>query len=402
MATVRESKNSPFWIADVALWVPSESHKNGGYLKETTRSTRVRVEPGRASKERALKVANEMEASSRELKNSTLPAKAFFESRVAAMMRAAGVEPPHKNETWSNFHLRWLDDSTAGDSSLIKYKTELAHFTKFLGSRGSHDLRTITPEDMSRFRKSMLSRGLAESTVNQACKRVRSVFISAHLLGYVDSNPGALLVLSSDDEVFRLPFTLEDLTAIFKSLIINPGDSKHVAMEKHEWRTASLFGFYYGMRIGDAVSRDRSEIRIENGVKVIRFVPEKKKRKRKQIVLPLIGELAGIEPGNGKITPNLAAMNSPTKGFTTVLGRTGISINKREATGEGRTLSDKSFHSFRHTINSLLVDAEIDQKVRQLICDHDDPKMNSRYTRASVATMAAAIEKAIEGMSLAV
>jgi hypothetical protein len=34
-----------------------------------------------------------------------------------------------------------------------------------------------------------------------------------------------------------------------------------------------------------------------------------------------------------------------------------------------------------------------DQRMRQLICDHDDPRMNAKYTHASVIEIGKALEK---------
>jgi integrase len=63
------------------------------------------------------------------------------------------------------------------------------------------------------------------------------------------------------------------------------------------------------------------------------------------------------------------------------------------AKGKGRGVVDATFHSWRHTTNSLLVDAGVDQRVRQLICDHDSTKVSNQYTHASVETMAKALNK---------
>jgi integrase len=74
------------------------------------------------------------------------------------------------------------------------------------------------------------------------------------------------------------------------------------------------------------------------------------------------------------------------------LDRAGIDRQKTKRKGVGRGITDKTFHSWRHTTNSLLVDAGVDQRVRQLICDHDSVKVSNNYTHASIETMAKALE----------
>lgn len=63
-----------------------------------------------------------------------------------------------------------------------------------------------------------------------------------------------------------------------------------------------------------------------------------------------------------------------------------------EGEGAGRATKNKSFHSWRHTINSRLVDAGVDMRVRQLICDHEYATVSAGYTHASLKTMADAIK----------
>ena len=150
-----------------------------------------------------------------------------------------------------------------------------------------------------------------------------------------------------------------------------------------------MFGLFYGMRIGDATRRRFDE--IQDGV--LHFVPEKKSRKARVVSVPLMGDLASLR-GKGLITPTLAAMSASvaSRNFIRLLDKAGVERTISGKTGKGRRQTDKSFHSWRHTTNSILVDAGVDQRVRQLICDHDSTKVSNNYTHASIQTMAKAIE----------
>lgn len=391
MASVRIVPKSPFYMADMRIWIPCATHRKGGYWKTTTLSTKV---PNTEPEVDALKVANEMEAIRREARGSKIPTKQFFQSRVASLMNAAGVDAPFKQASWKEFSGRWLSELTVSHASLVKYTGEVKQFSDFLGAKAKEDMRTIAPEEMAEFHAKLIAEGRTAGTARNTCKSIRAIFARAILMNYLEENPAALLKLKSGTTSSRQPFTLEDLQAI--SNVLHSSESPKMK----DWRTACHFGLYYGMRIGDAVSRDRSEIRIENGVKVIRFTPEKKKAKGQEIALPLIGELAGLEAGEGPITPTLLTYNQPTKGFSTILEHSGIFIKRKAAKGKGRATGDKSFHSFRHTANSLLAAAGVDSRIRQLICDHDDESMNARYTHASVKTMADAIARSTGNVRL--
>lgn len=387
MASIRSSENSPFYLADVRLWVKADSHPEGGFFKKTTKSTKVRLsEP----ESKALKVAEEMEEISREARLTALPPKTFFESRVSSLMRAAGVEPPVKTSNWVDFSAQYLAAKDVGESTMVKYSGEVAQFSDFLGARRLHDLRSITTDDLETFHKGLMTEGRTKGTARNTCKTVKAVFQLAKDTGFVELNPAATLKLKNNtDAPKRLPYTREDMATVFAYLEAN---------NLKEWRTSCLFGLYYGMRIGDATSRQGEEIRVENGIKVIRFVPEKKKRSGQEIALPLVGELLDLTT-KGPITPNLEKYGNPTRAYLLITKKAGIEVRYRKKTGKkGKAIGDKSFHSWRHTANSLLADAGVDKKVRQLICDHDDERQNLKYTHASVESMSSAIAKATKGI----
>jgi site-specific recombinase XerD len=385
MASLTTLPNSPYWVARMKVWVTVEDHPQGGFYRRTFRSTKVKVKSARRTAQR---VADEMERTACELRDMK-PDKAWFEARVAALMRASGVEAPVERTNWKNAAAGWLRAKDAKPRSIERYESDIAHFTAFLGVRAGHDLRGVTPDDVSRFYQSLLASGLSATTAQHITKTIRSVFRRAVLLRRIESNPAELLRMrGGKSAVQRQPFSKADLDTIFS----------HLKTEHPEWRTACLFGLCYGMRIGDAVRRRIEEIDTVDGIPCLQFVPEKKSWRGKTVSVPLVGELEKLTQrltGKGYITPHLASLPNPSKEFGKVLGRSKLKRKKSEKTAQGRGITDKTFHSFRHTINSLLVDTGADQRVRQLICDHDDAKVNAHYTHASLATMAAAIDKAI-------
>jgi integrase len=353
-------------------WVAAPESPSGGFWRLTMRSTKL---PHKTTSKRAAKAyADEMERTARELR-STQPDEQWHALRLESLLRLANVSSPRKTTTWTKAAESWLAAKTAKPTTIDKYRTDIAHFARWLGVRASHNLRDITPDDISAFFRDLKDKGYSDNTAALVIGTIRSIFRRAVLLRQIDVNPAELLTISRTDAAKRRSFTPDEIGRI-------------LAIVDDEWRIACLFGLYYGMRLWDACNRSYEE--IDGGV--LRFVPQKKSRKGKVVAVPLVGQLS-ILRGEGKITPTLAKLTvSVASGqFSRILDKAGIVRSRQKATGKGRGVVDATFHSWRHTTNSLLVDAGVDQKVRQMICDHDTVEMSNRYTHASLETMAKAL-----------
>jgi len=373
MASLTTIPTSPYWIARMRVWVVAPEHSHGGFWRLTMRSTKLRHD--KTPRKVAKRMADEMERVGRELREQ-IPDEAWMQSRLEALVRAAGVKSARRRTTWEKAAAGYLGAKTAKPRSVESYIKHCQHFATFLGQRSRHDLRSIAPEDISEFYHHLIHTGLSARSAQQITKTARAVFTRAMHLREIDANPAALFRMSTDaSPTGRKPFSPADIKAI-------------LAEADPEWRVACLFGLFYGMRLGDAIRRSHED--IDGGV--LRFLPEKKSRRGKMVTVPLVGELCQLR-GKGAITPRLAALTNAvaSKHFSRLLDRAGVTRIRTKKTGAGRGITDKTFHSWRHTTNSLLVDAGVDQRVRQLICDHDSTKVSNAYTHASVETMAKAL-----------
>lgn len=372
MASLTIVPYSPYWIARMRVWIAAPETPSGGFWRLTMRSTKL---PHKTTSKRAAKAfADEMERTARELR-SAQPDERWYAQRLDSLLRLANVVSPRKTTTWTKAAESWCAAKTAKPASVAKYRIDIAHFARWLGARANLNLRDITPDDISAFYRDLRDKGYSENTAAMVIGTVRSVLRRAVLLRHLDVNPADLLTISRTEATKRRSFTADEIGRI-------------LAAVDEEWRIACLFGLYYGMRLGDAISRRHDE--IADGV--LRFVPQKKSRRGKVVAVPLIGELANLQ-GTGSITPRLAKVTvSVASGqFSRILDKAGVVRSRHKARGKGRRVVDATFHSWRHTTNSLLVDAGVDQKVRQMICDHDTVEMSNRYTHASIETMAKAL-----------
>jgi integrase len=310
--------------------------------------------------------------------------KRFYEQAVIRLMAAAGLESPVKQVTWEGWSKQWLEERAAGSRSKVKYTTEVRHFTKYLGKKSSIPLRSLTHADCAGFYRSVIKGGKSASTARQAFKTVRSCLERAKLHGFLDQSPAALVELDDSSGFERKPFSKADIEAIFKQLKKEPNGD--------EWRIACLFGLLYGVRLRDAIGRRYEEIIEEDGLRILRFVPLKKRRKGKPISLPLVPPLNNLK-GSGAITPNVAKINNLSKVFARILKDSGIAIEVTEVKGDGRNQADKTFHSWRHTCNTMLSNAGVDVRIRQLVSDHESQTINARYTHPALESMAKAVKK---------
>ena len=67
-----------------------------------------------------------------------------------------------------------------------------------------------------------------------------------------------------------------------------------------------------------------------------------------------------------------------------------------EGKGKGRGFNSLSFHSTRHTCNTLLAEAGIPADIRLLITGHGDKRTNLGYTHLNDQTKAKALKKAFQ------
>jgi integrase len=86
-------------------------------------------------------------------------------------------------------------------------------------------------------------------------------------------------------------------------------------------------------------------------------------------------------------------------GFSDILDAAGVVRERREKEdgSKGQTWTNKTFHSLRHTCNSLLANAGVSQEIRRHILGHASSRVNDGYTHLEMQTMADALKKAMAG-----
>jgi site-specific recombinase XerD len=70
--------------------------------------------------------------------------------------------------------------------------------------------------------------------------------------------------------------------------------------------------------------------------------------------------------------------------------KAGIEAKRTQASG-GRTLSNLSFHSLRHSFNSAMANAGIAQEIRQNLTGHMSAETNKIYTHHELEPLRVAV-----------
>lgn len=274
-----------------------------------------------------------------------------------------------------------------------RYEHTVNSFLEHLGKGAAMPLSGVTALHVDAFKGSRLKVGLAPQSVNLQLKILRAFFAAGHRKGLTERNPAAAVEFLDAGEAIREPFTSAEIHAILREA------------RGTEWETSTLFGYYCGMRLGDACQRSWDEIDLAAGT--VSWSPEKTKRKNKRMVLPLaplllerLLALAGNDDPKGLITPTLAkGKPSGRSGLSQQFGRLMVKagvhseIHAAKSEGQGRARTAKSFHSLRHALNTHLMQAGVDEAVRVLVSGHSDARTNRKYSHVQVDSFRDAFAK---------
>ena len=224
-------------------------------------------------------------------------------------------------------------------------------------------------------------------------KALRALFGAAHRKGLTERNVAAAVDLPEAGATVRVDFSPEEIDAILN------------AARGSEWETATMLGYFCGMRLGDACRRRWSEVDLD--ARTITWTPEKTARKGKSMTLPLhprlaehLKAIAGSKKPQGFLTPRLAkgkpsGRSGLSQQFTRLMMAAGVKFEIHEADGKGagRARSSKSFHSLRHSLNSQLLIAGVDEAVRVQVSGHSDARTNRRYSHVRGESFRQALNK---------
>ena len=300
---------------------------------------------------------------------------------------------PLKFYTTEEWLRDWLEvkKTAKSNATYLKYQHTIESFIASLGPKAKRNLNQVTPRDVQRFRDAELDAGKHPSTCNYAVKHLRIPFNVARRQGLITHNPADAVEMidNKEEQASKGTFDIEQIQALLK------------AARTADWRGAILLAFYTGARLQDVANMRWKSVDLED-----QLISFRAGKTRENVTVPMhpelhayLLELPAPDSSQAFLFPSLAGMRTSGRSglsmaFSRIMQKAKVKgevIRKR--TGKGRTINALSFHSLRHSFNSIMANAGVSQEVRQKLTGHASAEMNKRYTHHELEPLRAAIAK---------
>jgi integrase len=286
---------------------------------------------------------------------------------------------PIKFYTGEEWLRQWLDGKrkAKADGTYLKYRRTIESFIESIGPKAKKNLNQITPREIQWFRDAELEAGKHPNTCDSLLKHLRMPFRVAVRQGYITHNPAEAVepLHRRDMDEEKGTFDIEQIHAL-------------LAVSDGEWQGLILIGFYTGQRLRDIVKLRWESIDLER-----QNITFRQQKTATRVVIPIHPELHAYLMGlpapddaDAFVFPVLAAKRTSGKSglsmaFVRIMERANVRGKVlRKPQGKGRTVHSLSFHSLRHSFNSILANAGVAQEIRQKLTGHASAEMNKRYT----------------------
>jgi integrase len=289
----------------------------------------------------------------------------------------------------------WLRHWAKGKSeakskgTAVRYNGVIEDYIKFLGKRSALNLSHLTVKDVHSYRTKLKKSGLAPNTCNFAVKAISNALNAALKQGLITTNPATAIESLPIEQSEKTPFTQQQIKKL--SSVASP-----------DWKLAILLGYCTGLRLSDIANMTWNAVDFEKGI--IQIVPKKTRNIRKVVFIPIHPQLkdalldvAGQDDPEAPILPTMAGKQTGgahglSKTFAGLMEKASIDPQPyRNKEGKGRTMNRLSFHSLRHSFNSMLANKGIAGEVRQQLTGHSSDAMNQKYTHLELERLREAV-----------
>ena len=319
----------------------------------------------------------------------------------------AWLDSPKKSRpseaTILNYHANWGRDTVKRQGRL-----NASSFRVWLADRYPQItfIDEITDRVAEEYAGFLMKNDLAPRTYNGRIKFLRSMFKVLKTRAGLVNNPWEDIPLVDNETQGRRNLTIEEINRVCASAI---GDLRFLL----------AIGLYTGLRLGDAVSLKWSGetlidrhgkmhvIGVDLQKELIKVLPQKTRRKRKILEIPLHPVLKALltqkkaesDEAEKYLFPELAALHA--KGGATDITRKiqahfracGIETTEKMADGSRkRAIVRVGFHSLRHSFVSLCAANKVPQHAIQDLVGHGSPAMTALYAHANEEQRIDAIE----------
>lgn len=311
-------------------------------------------------------------------------------------------------ERWKQEHLR----SGRVNKTVDEFETQIRRFIDVVGDK---PVAEVSRKDVIHFKDRMMQypartpTAVAEAGVESAIAwreehdaprlkaktlnekvlaAVRAILSYARDQGLIDTNPAQHVRVKAGEEAEpKLPYTVEDLIALFACPVFTAGDRPNGgAGEAAKW--VPLLALFTGARLEELASLETTDVKNASGLGFIHFqrcsddghMRHLKNRYAPRKV-PIHSELvrlgfldfvaAGRENSKKRLFPQL----------TSAREKQSAAFSKWYSRYSRRFVPDdrKSFHSFRHTVKRVLRTARVEKALRDAVMGHAHADEAERY-----------------------
>lgn len=295
------------------------------------------------------------------------------------------------------------------------YRYTLHRCITWFQNAGLQNIRDITPEDATKYMAHYWRSGISGATYNDTLNRLKIVFRA--LIGCNADNPFQGIKAKPKQQEERVAFSKEQLSAIWITLSSND----YYILHKQEISVLLILALNTGLRLGDLCLLKWDAIDFQRGI--LQLIPSKTRHSsKKRVVIPLNGAViqllsewlrtgletqqsANPETVSSFVLPSIAERyqrnrNGISKDIVKLLEKSGIHTKEdaEDFQHRKRRVIRYSFHSFRHTFASLLINNGTSPVCVSKLLGHSTLAMTNRYihldetvARTATASLARAI-----------
>ena len=271
------------------------------------------------------------------------------------------IEPNDPSfHTVRHWCLSWLEHiakPTITKSTYWHYKNSLRLFLLSMGKGADKHLEELTVQDVAWFRQQMIDDGHSPKHCNVALKAVRIPLNMAQKVGMVKYNVAMLVKLLPSLPTARRPFTMEEIADLLD--VASP-----------EWETIMMVALYTGARLQDCVKMRWEDVDVRRG-----FWNYQQGKTKRKVALPMadplwdhMDEVWRNREDDEWVLPKMRTRASGSRTglsteFVRIMEEAGI--DRKVVRVYRSRVYDVSFHSFRHTFDSMLANKGVTREVRE-------------------------------------
>jgi integrase len=285
----------------------------------------------------------------------------------------------------------WLasEKPAVSEASYAKKDQAARLFLESLGDRVFLSLESVTESDMVKLRDELLAAGRRAATVNGLVRKVLAQpFRAAQKKGLIRIDPVAGLKAVRGDPVKKHPFTTEQIQRLFNTA-------------EGDWKGMVVAGFFTGARLGDLANLTEGNVDLFE-----RTITFTQKKTGARIKIPMTEDLhtylLSLPLKNNPKAPVFPTLYGKTSSgasglsaaFSRLMKRAGIDQGTIRERGNGvsRSVSGLSYHSLRHSFNTVLANSGVPQELRMKLTGHSSAEMNAVYSHHELATIRGALD----------